>query len=188
MQLAVEHPKGPVFLETPIDLLYSVYEVQANMGLLQRKLAKNLKPEEHSLVSVPDDFNSDEFISSRVNNQPVFLKVKPKMPWWLTLYMRMQVKWLFGNAFNQTVSLSIKQPKPTLNRKLMSQASNLIDSCNKPIIVLGSQSVQTLFQAKIIASLEKLKIPVFLSGMSEDYWEKITLCMFYKVNSCFKKC
>ena len=167
MQLAVEHPKGPVFLETPIDLLYSVYEVQANMGLLQRKLAKNLKPEEHSLVSVPDDFNSDEFISSRVNNQPVFLKVKPKMPWWLTLYMRMQVRWLFGNAFNQTVSLSIKQPKPTLNRKLMSQASNLIDSCNKPIIVLGSQSVQTLFQAKnIIASLEKLKIPVFLSGMS----------------------
>ena len=65
MQLAVEHPKGPVFLETPIDLLYSVYEVQANMGLLQRKLAKNLKPEEHSLVCRRLQFRRVYFISCK---------------------------------------------------------------------------------------------------------------------------
>ena len=38
LQLAVDHPRGPVFLEAPIDLLYSLQEVRANIGLSQRMM------------------------------------------------------------------------------------------------------------------------------------------------------
>ena len=54
LQTAVEHPRGPVYVEIPIDLLYSIQEVRANMGLSKRVLAKNLPRDERIDCYVPD--------------------------------------------------------------------------------------------------------------------------------------
>ena len=178
---SMKHPKGPVFLECPIDLLYSIQEVRANMGLSQRVLAKNIVKSKDSEVSsevslevssevscyVPDNQDKTTYLKNRTGNQPVFLKIKPRLPWWLSWYMQAQLKWLFGNAFAEKPIIELKENQETISKRLVDKTAQILRKSKKPILVLGSQSVQNFEQADILVSvIEQLQIPTFLSGMA----------------------
>jgi acetolactate synthase-like protein len=170
---AMAHPRGPVFVECPIDLLYSIQEVRANMGLSRRVLAKNLAIKEATSCYIPDNKSLDSYLRSRTGSQPVFLRTKPRLPWWLALYMKFKLRWLFGNAFVQKPRLTLNPPRTEPAVKKTLSALTLMARSKKPIIVLGSQSVQSREQAdSLIVSIEKLQVPVFLSGMARGLLSK----------------
>jgi len=167
LQTAIEHPRGPVFVEIPIDLLYSIQEVRANMGLSKRILAKNLPEDKTINWYVPDKQDPDTYLKSRTGSQPVFLKITPRLPWLLKIYMQIQLHWIFGNAFVENPIIKLSPPKTQSYLKQVYKVPTLLSSSKQPIIVLGSQSIQTKEQAEtIITALNKLQIPVFLSGMA----------------------
>ena len=82
-QAAAEGVPGPVFVELPIDVLYPISEVSANMGLSARKRARDIDPRDDAMLArlqVPKDQldacggDKRAFLSTLRPAQPVFLR------------------------------------------------------------------------------------------------------------------
>lgn len=171
--LAKQYPRGPVFVEYPVDLLYSNLEVLANMGFYRRVLKKSLPIDiDLSIIVVPDrkTKNVKQYLEAKKSFQPIFVK-QNKLPWFLKAYFTYQIVRMYGG-------LSLRSPSPinlgqvrTLDSKLVKRKMMRINSClqnaKRPLILMGSQAVFSEVEARIIAQhAVNLGIPMFLGGMA----------------------
>lgn len=95
-------------------MFYIILEVSANMGLLERKLTRDVKSNADmiSRVVVPAEagnISAAEFISTRNEQAPVFLRkeqarLRRDMPWIIEQYLSYQLQDLFGDGFTSLIS------------------------------------------------------------------------------------
>lgn len=57
-KVALSGTPGPVFVELPIDILYSYMEIAAGMGLYERKRRKLLRLDEYDRLVIPGTIKS----------------------------------------------------------------------------------------------------------------------------------
>ena len=86
----------------------------------------------------------------------------------ISLYLRKHVNTLFACS-NETMNFS--DPKAivpfSINQEQISQTVSYLNASKSPILVLGSQAMVRTKEVNILAeAVEKLKIPVYLSGMA----------------------
>lgn len=84
------------------------------------------------------------------------------------LYISLQIRYMFSNAWNKSYDLAPKQIKISkISNSNIKSSINLINNSNKPIIVLGSQSVSNTNNInEMVENLKKLNIPIYLSSSS----------------------
>lgn len=167
---------GPVFVELPIDVMYSSLEISANMGLCGRKTASQLTdPAELSRVIVPVEeprgTGGADYVARLAPSAPVFVQhTKPRFPFPVQQFLQFELKRLFGDAWRTADSVA---PLPFV-RAVPSAAQldgllALIRSAKKPVCIIGSQAVSGLPPAEMAAvgeAVRGLNAPCYLSGMA----------------------
>ena len=100
------------------------------------------------------------------------------MPWWMKAYLKRNVNKLFKNknrAYLRTPDPSIKNH----SLKMLNKVSSLIRSAQRPILLIGSQTMLDVEKSEDLAkSIEKLKIPIFVSGTARSLLSKKDLPVF----------
>jgi len=83
------------------------------------------------------------------------------------LYIRGHLKYVFSRSSNPTFTTPAPYVPPTHSKSQLEKAASLLEQAERPVMVIGSQ---TLLRApevpKLVEAVEKLGIPVFLSGMA----------------------
>ena len=182
---------GPCYVEMPIDTLYSYMELSSNMGLMERKRAKDMAEEDYADLIIPDlphsrHRNSSSSSSSNSSRPPTPAEAKaytasrrPLQPCFLNrqakgaggfvgLYMKVFRARLFGGAFAPvpTRPLPIVYPRPTAS--MVSAAARLLADADRPVVIVGSQALLSGIEGgkALAAALEELGVPMFLGGMA----------------------
>lgn len=183
-QAAMSGVPGPVFVELPIDVLYPVNEVRANLRLVERLRVRDLKPEQHARLILPEGKATvADFLDRRRPEEPVFLRADPgakrKASWIETTYLEYKVRDLFSGAFDRALTdaelgaLPVAIPSPAARH--VRSVAKLLASAKRPVLLISSQA--TLFVAKkgedphapaerLRAAVEALGIPTYLGGMA----------------------
>jgi acetolactate synthase-like protein len=166
---------GPVFVELPLDVLYPVVEVQANMGLSERKYKKDLKPEDMKRIMLPSEYKDvDSYLKSLKPLEAVFLESLPNpnadfSKKVVDSYMRYSLKSIFAGAWDTYTDYSplpVSIPQP--NNSQVDQTIQFIKSSQRPILVIGSQATLggPMEVEKLATAVKRLGIPTFLGGMA----------------------
>lgn len=131
IQISLEGTPGPVFVELPVDILYSPKTIA-------EWYHKDIRPA-----------------------KTVFGKIK-------NTYMRWHLQNLLKGEENRKVIHDKQLPlAPLASEYAIKQAALKIGKAKKPLLVLGSQAMLQLKEIpKLIEAIEKLGIPVYLSGMA----------------------
>ena len=155
-QAAAEGVPGPVFVELPIDVLYPISEVSANMGLSQRKRARDVDPNDAAALArmeVPEDLlaasggDKKAYLASLRPAQPVFLR-RERQPAALSAkgvveaYLKYQRANIFCGAFDPPAGgfgpLPVAVPRPPSGD--VARAAGLLRRARKPVLLVGSQA------------------------------------------------
>jgi len=119
---------GPVFIEIPIDLLYTYDVVKKNAGI---KKSSN--------------------IITRLVNQ----------------YILYRINYNFSGDWNRHQTPKELEYDDYIKPTTITKITKLVASCNKPIIVAGSQCVSNFQNVEKVSNILKtMNIPIYLSGMS----------------------
>lgn len=173
-QEAMSGTPGPVFVELPIDVLYPIMELRANMGLSTRRLRRQVtSPEDVSAVMVPVEhkgLSPAAYLETRKSDHPVFLKRLPaRLPWFVRAFLTYKLNFIFGGAFTATdrdmVPLPVRIPMPSSAD--VSRAVGMLREAKRPVLLIASQA--TLSPGKLdrmVEAVNLLGIPCFLGGMA----------------------
>eukprot|EP00002_Diphylleia_rotans_P008963 TRINITY_DN1896_c0_g1_i1.p1 TRINITY_DN1896_c0_g1~~TRINITY_DN1896_c0_g1_i1.p1 ORF type:complete len:696 (+),score=175.72 TRINITY_DN1896_c0_g1_i1:70-2157(+) len=170
-QIAVSGVPGPVFVEFPLDVLYSIGEVKASMGLARRKRCKELKKEDIKHVIIPEEakgLTQEQYIIRKDPESPVFLEPdQSKNPKVVEMFMKYKLATLFAGAWEPTESgpLPTSVPMPAVTD--VKRVAQLLKAATRPVILIGSQA--TLSAQRIEAlhnAVTSFGVPVFLGGMA----------------------
>lgn len=112
---------GPVFVELPLDVLYPINEIRANMGLAIRKRKKEITESDLPHVLLPEEarkagLSAMDFVRNKSDDAPVFLDPKAgsssNASWVTQQYLKWRVRWLFASAWRdlETTPLPIVIP------------------------------------------------------------------------------
>jgi acetolactate synthase-1/2/3 large subunit len=127
--LAQDGVPGPVFVETPVDLLYEPSLVRQWYGA---------KTGEKGLRAAA-------------------------VRWYVERHLRRQ----FGGVDGFTASASAPPPPPEPEPSLVRRAASLLDGAQRPVLLIGSQSMITAGEAGLLVeAVAALGLPVYLSGMA----------------------
>eukprot|EP00755_Sulcionema_specki_P003335 Sspe_Gene.3550::Locus_1178_Transcript_1_1_Confidence_1.000_Length_2517::g.3550::m.3550/K11259/ILVBL; acetolactate synthase-like protein len=170
-QEAVSGVPGPVFVEIPIDLLYPVLELKANMGLCTRKLKKDITEADHPHIQIPTDHpvqDVTEYVASLQAKHPVFLTTRKKQPAVVEWYLDYQLRRIFGDAWKDTAFTPLPVHIPTPRAGDVRRVSKLLAEAKRPVVILGSQVTVNGpdLTNEVADTLSSLGVPVFLSGMA----------------------
>jgi len=175
-QEAASGVPGPVYVELPLDILYSVKEFRSGAGLSTSRKVRDLKAEEHGSVIIPQELRTTgsreedlkAYVNSLLQNQSVELNtVAKQMPWVITQYMRYKVYDIYNQGFAETEFGPLPVEVPTPTKAEIDVALNLLLSAKNPVLVLGSQSTlgaQTIDE--LAQAVEAFGLPTFLGGMA----------------------
>jgi acetolactate synthase-1/2/3 large subunit len=123
---------GPVFVECPIDLVYSESKVRQWYGV--------------------------ESESQREGG------LKSKL---LDFYLRRHVDQMFACDFEEMEPGKARVTSPDLDGGQVAKAVELVATCRKPVLIIGSQAMLNADDiAKLADAVESLGMPVFLAGMA----------------------
>ena len=161
---------GPVFLELPIDLLYPILELKANMGLVGRSTKKALSDADIKKVIVPVEHRpatAAEYVASVGPDTPVFLKSN-KVTGIVKAFMTFQLKRIFANAWVPRPVGPMPIDVPLASDSQVAKVVKLLSTARHPVIIVGSQIIvnPAINNDDVGALLTKLSIPSFLSGMA----------------------
>lgn len=85
----------------------------------------------------------------------------------LSTYIRGHLAYTFGGSKDPKIHAPRPAPLETASDRLLSQAAALLDSAERPVMVLGSQVMLHPHRVpEIVSAIERLQIPVYLSGMA----------------------
>jgi len=169
---------GPVFVEFPIDVLYNVAEISANMKLLDRTRARDVKDEDLHRMWMPVEASGKtkkEYVDHLRKTRPkapVFLELsergRKKQGWVVDAYLRLQRRRLFADAFAPVDFSPLPVNWPAVPKSAVRTTSKKLDSAKRPVCVIQSQALirGPKYAEKLAAALVDLEIPCFLGGMA----------------------
>lgn len=129
--LAQEGVPGPVFVETPVDLLYAP-----------------------SLVR--------QWYGAKTGEKTAGLRAAA-VRWYVERHLRRQFGGVDGLDARASSSPTPPEPEPSLVRR----AASLLDGSERPVLLIGSQSMITAGEAGLLKeAVAALGLPVYLSGMA----------------------
>jgi len=172
-QEAVSGVPGPVFVELPIDILYPIAELRANMGLCTRIRRRELsKAEDIKQLILPvesADKGVDAYLASRRPDQPVFVdRVPRKLDFIVERFLRYKLNYLFGGGFDRehdVTPLPVSIPMPQSGD--LSAATELLRRAERPVLIVGSQATLLAHEVdRLAAAITDMGVPTFLSGMA----------------------
>ena len=144
-QIAQEGVPGPVFVELPIDLLYPEATVREWYGI---------KGSDQAAGSL-----SKRAIQLYLNFHTQQMFKEPGLPQFASH--------LAEGLTDSVAQLASKGKSSVLTQRAAQKASLLLGRSKRPVLVLGSQStLQTDRIPELVYSIERLGIPVYLSGMA----------------------
>eukprot|EP01084_Bolivina_argentea_P210976 358959_1 len=141
---------GPVFIETPLEILWPKSEIELSAG---GSSTPNNKKEKgwKSWLKLPNI--AELYIKYHINN--VFKDGFTEMN---NIEMNDKYKYITSQK-NWKLNLDNNIPYNLILNKLL--------NCSKPLIIIGSQTMlHPLLNIELIASINELNVPVYLSGMS----------------------
>jgi len=129
--VAQEGVPGPVFVETPVDLLYEPSLVRQWYGAKTGEKAGGLRA--------------------------------AAVRWYVERHLRRQ----FGGVNGLGASAAAPPPPPEPEPSLVRRAASLLDGAERPVLLIGSQSMITAGEVGLLAeAVTALSVPVYLSGMA----------------------
>jgi acetolactate synthase-like protein len=174
-QTAQSGTPGPVFVELPLDILYSYLEIASGMNLYVRKRRRYLEKNEIRRVVVPEEkrpMSRRDFIAQLKDDDTIFLRPdedsSSKDPWYAKAFMQYKLRHIFADSRNIEYDFSplpLKIPRAPLAS--VEKAASFVRTAQRPVLVLGSQSVLPVHQVlELRRQIESMGIPTFLGGMS----------------------
>lgn len=157
-----------MFVELPIDTLYPVSEVRANMGLSKRQRREQVNPEDAETVgkvilpeeAVAANMSKKAWVLSRKPDQPVFLKEKTKMPWFVEMYLQFCLRRMFGGAFNKQPDVSplpVRIPMPSGSQ--VRRAAKMVAQAKHPVFIIASQATLVVDKVRVCS----VELPAYLA-------------------------
>ncbi|MFZ5571668.1 MAG: thiamine pyrophosphate-binding protein [Thermodesulfobacteriota bacterium] len=129
---------GPVFVECPIDLLYSEKLVREWYGAKSRESGGN--------------------------------DIKSKL---FQFYMNRHVNNLFACDLNEVKTRPRGCSFPEVKTGHIIKAEKILEGAHRPVLIVGSQAMLEPSQSgRLLSSLERMAIPVFLAGMARGVMGK----------------
>jgi acetolactate synthase-like protein len=84
-----------------------------------------------------------------------------------SLYIKGHLSYLFGGSANQVVQRAVPHAPVHASGESVSKAAAWVSSASKPVLVIGSQAMLHPNRVEeLVAAVERLGFPVFLSGMA----------------------
>ena len=176
-KVAASGTPGPVFVELPLDVLYSYMLVAAGMGTYELTRRKLVDDAQLSRVVVPVEAGNSSpraYLSSLDADATVFLRPEgpSSTPFLARAYTSLMVRDVFGGAPDQRTlddayfaPLPVDVPMPS--RSDVAAAAKLLAGAKRPVLVLGSQATLVVPRIdELRAAIESLGIPTFLGGMT----------------------
>lgn len=162
---------GPVFVELPIDVLYPIAELRANMGLCTRVRKRDVKPEHLEKLIMPveaRDMSKEDYVASRRPDQPVFVAQLPKrLDFVVEKFLRYKLDYLFGGGFEERDVSPLPPVIPMPHSGDLSRAAELLRRAERPVLIVGSQATLLTHEMdKLASAITDMGIPTFLSGMA----------------------
>jgi len=161
---------GPVFVELPLDILYSYMFIASNAGLYKQLNAADLKEQEKSRVVVPREHASlsrEQFISSRKPKDLVYLKPATQPNALFYYGANAMLRHRFAEARVTPDFSPLPVNVPLCPQRDIAKAASFLRAAKRPVLVLGSQSTVCATRVNELAdAVGVLGIPTFLGGMS----------------------
>jgi len=160
---------GPVFVELPLDILYS-YLFLASAGGIYKAVAKaSLDPIDKPRVVVPIEHRPksvDEYLSGVKPKEQVFLrKVGPETVADKAVRAAFRHRFAGSHTDHDVTPLPISVPLSP--EKDIEAAAQMINASKRPVFLLGSQScVRPQLCEQLATALCEIGAPTFLGGMS----------------------
>lgn len=160
---------GPVFVELPLDILYSYLFLASAGGLYKAVTKATLAPADKPRVVVPIEHRPksvDDFLSTVKPKEQVFLRKEgPETVADKVVRAAFRHRFAGSHADHDATPLPISFPLSP--EKDLEAAAQLINAAKRPVFLLGSQScVRPQLCEQLATALCKIGAPTFLGGMS----------------------
>jgi acetolactate synthase-like protein len=91
----------------------------------------------------------------------------------IATYVRGHMKWTFAGSKDPVFHAPAPVTTPTVGDRELSKAAELLSGAERPLMILGSQTMLHPTRAReLVSTVERLKIPVYLSGMARGLLPK----------------
>jgi len=164
---------GPCFVELPIDVLYSIAEISANMGLLERKRARDIGPENLNRVWVPEEATAQglsvaQFVKTKKPAAPIFLSTDKDLGLVVGNYLKFARWKLFAGAWEPADASPLPVVWPSVPHSAVKKTVAALTRASRPVVVVGSQALLRgpVYADRLKIALEKIGVPCFLGGMA----------------------
>lgn len=160
---------GPVFVELPLDILYSYLFLASAGGIYKAVTKATLDPADKPRVVVPIEHRPksvDDFLSGVKPKEQVFLrKLGPDTV--ADKAVRAAFRHRFAGSHTEHDVTPLPISVPLSPEKDVEAAAQLLNAAQRPVFLLGSQScVRPQLCDQLASALCKIGAPAFLGGMS----------------------
>lgn len=167
---AVSGVPGPVFVELPLDILYSYLFLGAQFGIFDMYKSSQVPAEIKAEVIVPTEnapMTRDAYLSSRKPDELVFTKAKNGVKGLSSLGGAAVFRHRFAGARDEVDVSPLPVDIPLSPQRDLEATAKLIAGAKRPVLVLGSQStVRAEKVPTMVDAVAKLGMPTFLGGMA----------------------
>jgi len=161
---------GPVFVELPLDILYSFLFLAANVGLYNSVKRFELNEADHPRVVVPTesrDKSKDEYLAALKPTDSVYLIPQKQIAGAVRAALQLNFRYRFAGARQQVDVSPLPLSIPLCPQRDLETTAGFLRGAKKPVFVLGSQCTLRPDLTPLLAGAVKtLGAPVFLGGMS----------------------
>jgi acetolactate synthase-like protein len=188
-QVAQSGTPGPVFVELPIDILYSYLFIASNAGLVEQTRKDKLLPEDMPRVIIPSEFKGKKlttkgYLETLWANAPVFLSSKEKgtkdgtvlgavsggsgssLSGWITeKVLQSYLRWQFADGLKVRDMSPLPIDFPISPPEDVEKCGSLLMESERPVLVLGSQAMLCVDKVEgLVQALRSMGVPTFLGG------------------------
>ena len=111
------------------------------------------------------------------------------IPWWMSLYLKWNVNYLFNENKTGLQQKQINKPAKPSPTKKINKILGLIEKAKKPVLLIGSPIMLDVDKIPAVAdSIKKLGVPTYVSGSARSLLSKTDLPIFrYSRKNALKK-
>ena len=189
-QVAQSGTPGPVFVELPIDILYSYLFIASNAGMVTQKRKDQLTSDDMPRVIIPSEFNGQKlttqaYLDSLWSDAPVYLSQEKARPdngnagvlgavtsgrsslsgWVTEKVLQAYLRWQFADGLTARDLSPLPVHFPVSPLEDVEKCATLLMNSQRPVLVLGSQATLCVDKVgALVDAIRHLGIPTFLGG------------------------